>query len=216
MLHAGLDLSRKRLDFHLLDQAGVTVEIGAAPPDGDGLRGLAARISRHRQPLRAAIESMTGARFVHDQLELHGWEVRPMSNHTPPPPDDHALLHREGVDGSSPSEGSSEKPANAGLSSSRSATTKYRRVHELLGRRSKRAVFASISTELLSQALPSRDWRSGPHPRPVRKLATLLRVPRVTPDVTTLIARLRAELGGRMHPAVPLDSADASTRGEQR
>jgi len=75
MLHAGLDLSRKRLDFHLLDEAGETVEVGAAPPDADGLRGLAGRVSRHRQPLRAAIESMTGARFVHDQLELHGWEV---------------------------------------------------------------------------------------------------------------------------------------------
>ena len=75
MLHAGLDLSRKRLDFHLLDRAGETVDVGAAPPDGDGLRGLAVRLSRHREPLRAAIESMTGARFVHDRLELHGWEV---------------------------------------------------------------------------------------------------------------------------------------------
>ena len=75
MLHAGLDLSRKRLDFHLLDEAGETVEVGAAPPDGDGLHGLVARLSRHRQPVRAAIESMTGARFVHDQLELAGWEV---------------------------------------------------------------------------------------------------------------------------------------------
>jgi transposase len=61
MLHAGLDLSRKRLDFHLLDEAGETVDVGAAPPDADGLRGLAARVGRHRQPLRAAIESMTGA-----------------------------------------------------------------------------------------------------------------------------------------------------------
>lgn len=75
MLHAGLDLSRKRLDFHVLDEAGETVEVGAAPLDGDGLRGLAARLARHRQPLRVAIESMTGARIVHDQLELHGWEV---------------------------------------------------------------------------------------------------------------------------------------------
>lgn len=75
MLHAGVDLSRKRLDFHLLDEAGETVEVGTAPPDGDGLRGLAIRVGRHRQPVRAAIESMTGARFVHDQLELHGWEV---------------------------------------------------------------------------------------------------------------------------------------------
>jgi transposase len=75
MLHAGLDLSRKRLDFHLLDPRGMTVEIGAAPPDADGLRGLAARVGRQRQPVQAAIESMTGARFVHDQLELLGWEV---------------------------------------------------------------------------------------------------------------------------------------------
>jgi transposase len=75
MLHAGLDLSRKRLDFHLLDEQGGTVEVGAAPPDGDGLHGLIARLSRHRQPVRAAIESMTGARFVHDQLELAGWDV---------------------------------------------------------------------------------------------------------------------------------------------
>ena len=75
MLHAGLDLSRKRLDFHLLDEQGESVEVGAAPPDADGLRGLSVRVDRYRQPVRAAIESMTGARFVHDQLELHGWEV---------------------------------------------------------------------------------------------------------------------------------------------
>ena len=75
MLHAGLDLSRKRLDYHLLDEEGTSVEVGAAPPDADGLRQLALRLRRHGQPLRAAIESMTGARFVHDQLELHGFEV---------------------------------------------------------------------------------------------------------------------------------------------
>ncbi len=75
MLHAGLDLSRKRLDFHLLDERGESVEVGAAPPDADGLRGLAAHLRRHGEPVRGAIESMTGARFVHDQLELHGWEV---------------------------------------------------------------------------------------------------------------------------------------------
>jgi len=31
MLYAGLDLSRKRLDFCLLDQLGEKVEVGAAP-----------------------------------------------------------------------------------------------------------------------------------------------------------------------------------------
>ena len=36
MLYAGLDLSRKRLDFHLLDGEGATVEVGAAPPYADG------------------------------------------------------------------------------------------------------------------------------------------------------------------------------------
>jgi transposase len=75
MLHAGLDLSRRRLDFHLLDGRGETVEAGAAPPDADGLRSLAERVGRHRQPIRAAIESMNGARFVHDQLKRHGWQV---------------------------------------------------------------------------------------------------------------------------------------------
>src|SRR5216683_3942497 len=75
MLYAGLDLSRKRLDFHLLDGEGATVEVGAAPPDADGLLALTRRLDRHREPIRAAIESMNGARFVHDRLELAGWQV---------------------------------------------------------------------------------------------------------------------------------------------
>ena len=45
MLHAGLDLSRRRVDYCVLDEAGVVVEAGAAPPDADGLaikvKGLA-------------------------------------------------------------------------------------------------------------------------------------------------------------------------------
>jgi hypothetical protein len=72
MLYAGLDLSRKRLDFHLLDGEGATVERGATPPDADGLQRLSERIARHGAPVRAAIESMNGARFVHDRLELAG------------------------------------------------------------------------------------------------------------------------------------------------
>ena len=77
MLHAGLDLSRQRLDYCLLDGEGGRVEVGAAPPDGDGLRGLARRVElRHGTvAVRAAIESMNGARFVHDTLERCGWEV---------------------------------------------------------------------------------------------------------------------------------------------
>jgi transposase len=75
MLYAGLDLSRKRLDFHLLDADGASVDVGASPPDADGLRGLTERLARHGAPIRAAIESMNGARFVHDRLELAGWQV---------------------------------------------------------------------------------------------------------------------------------------------
>jgi transposase len=67
MLHVGLDLSRKRLDFEALDPDGARLEAGAAPPEVDGLAGLARRFERHRRPVRAALESMNGARFVHDQ-----------------------------------------------------------------------------------------------------------------------------------------------------
>jgi transposase len=75
MLHAGLDLSRRRLDVCLLSDHAEVVEQTAAPPDADGLRGLVGRAARYRQPVRAVIESMNGARFVHDTLEGLGWEV---------------------------------------------------------------------------------------------------------------------------------------------
>jgi transposase len=73
MLHVGLDLSRRRLDFHALDERGATVAVDATPPDADGLAALARRFAGAQ--VRAAIESMNGARFVHDQLELAGWQV---------------------------------------------------------------------------------------------------------------------------------------------
>jgi hypothetical protein len=75
MLYAGLDLSRERLDFHVLGGDGTTVDVGASPPDADGLDRLSQRLDQHREPIRAAIESMNGARFVHDPLELAGWQV---------------------------------------------------------------------------------------------------------------------------------------------
>jgi hypothetical protein len=40
MLYVGLDLSRKRLDFHAADPDGERVVAGAAPPEADGLRQL--------------------------------------------------------------------------------------------------------------------------------------------------------------------------------
>ena len=47
MLYAGLDLSRQRLDVHVLDEDGETVEVTAVHPDGDALRTLVDRIGRH-------------------------------------------------------------------------------------------------------------------------------------------------------------------------
>ncbi|MBV9281885.1 MAG: IS110 family transposase [Chloroflexi bacterium] len=75
MLHAGLDLSRKRLDVHVVDDEMVTVEVTGVLPDRGGLQALVQRLASHGQPVRAAIESMTGARFIHDELERLGWEV---------------------------------------------------------------------------------------------------------------------------------------------
>lgn len=75
MLYVGLDLSRKRLDFHAADRDGEPIAVGAAPPDTDGLRHLVKRLGDAEEVV-AVIETMNGARFVHDQLELQGWDVR--------------------------------------------------------------------------------------------------------------------------------------------
>jgi transposase len=78
MLHAGLDLSRRRLDYCLLAQDGRPLETGAVSPDAGSLDGFARRVERRwgpRAQVCAAIESMTGARFVHDSLERCGWDV---------------------------------------------------------------------------------------------------------------------------------------------
>jgi len=78
MLHAGLDLSRRRLDYCLVDEGGVVVETGASAPDADALAGLVGLIELRHGPVAvcAVIESMNGARFVHDVLERCGWVVQ--------------------------------------------------------------------------------------------------------------------------------------------
>jgi hypothetical protein len=75
MLHVGLDLSRTRLDVHVMDQTGTSVAVTTAAPDVGGLASLAYRLGELGQPVAAVIESMNGARFIHDQLELRGWTV---------------------------------------------------------------------------------------------------------------------------------------------
>jgi transposase len=75
MLYVGLDLSRKRLDWQALLPDGERAAIGAVPPDRDGLTKLVRQLG-DAEGVLAVIESMSGARFVHDELELHGWDVR--------------------------------------------------------------------------------------------------------------------------------------------
>src|SRR3954470_1809065 len=75
MLHVGLDLSRTRLDVHVMDEAGAPLAVTTAAPDAGGLASLAYRVGEFGGPVAAVIESMNGARFVHDRLELDGWQV---------------------------------------------------------------------------------------------------------------------------------------------
>ena len=76
MLHAGLDLSRRKLEVCLLSEEGEHLDQLAVPPDADSLRTLVRRIAEvHAEPVLAVIESMTGARIVHDTLEQEGWGV---------------------------------------------------------------------------------------------------------------------------------------------
>src|ERR1700749_1149664 len=92
MLHVGLDLSRRRVDVCLISSEGELVEHFRAPADRDGLYGLTRRgeggLVEHSgapagrdglyafrgrgavygEPVRGVVESMNGARFVHDEL----------------------------------------------------------------------------------------------------------------------------------------------------
>jgi len=75
VLHVGLDLSRKRIDVCLISDQGELIDRFAAIPDRDGLYGLVRRVAAYGEPVRAVVESMNGARFVHDELVAQGWEV---------------------------------------------------------------------------------------------------------------------------------------------
>ena len=75
MLYVGLDLSRKRLDWQALLPTGERAAIGAVAPDREGLHTLRQQLG-DAEGVIAGIESMSGARFVHDELELGGWDVR--------------------------------------------------------------------------------------------------------------------------------------------
>ena len=75
-LYVGGDLSRKRLDWQAVWTDGAECGAGAAGPDREGLAELAEKLGLLAERVVVVIESMTGARFVHDELESHGLEVR--------------------------------------------------------------------------------------------------------------------------------------------
>jgi transposase len=76
MLHVGLDLSRRKIDVCVLSDVGEHLDRLVVPPDVDSLRTLARRVDEvHGEPVCAVVESMTGARLVHDTLEQAGWDV---------------------------------------------------------------------------------------------------------------------------------------------
>src|SRR4051794_41957229 len=54
MLHVGLDLSRTRVDVHVMNEAGAPMLVTTAAPDAGGLASLAARIGAFEQPVTAA------------------------------------------------------------------------------------------------------------------------------------------------------------------
>jgi hypothetical protein len=75
VLHVGLDLGRKRIEVCLISDQGEMIDRFAAIPDRDGLHGLARRVAVYGEPVRGVVESMNGARFVHDELVRYGWGV---------------------------------------------------------------------------------------------------------------------------------------------
>jgi hypothetical protein len=71
----GSESSRDRRLSALERGSGEVVDDWASPPHADGLCGPAARAAMWASAARGVIESMNGARFVHDRLEEHGWDV---------------------------------------------------------------------------------------------------------------------------------------------
>jgi len=63
------------VDVCLISDQRELVDHFLVPADRDGLYGLTRRVAVYGEPVRGVIESMNGARFIHDELAAHGWEV---------------------------------------------------------------------------------------------------------------------------------------------
>ena len=76
MLHAGLDLSRRKVDVCLLSEQGELLDQRSRLLTATRL-SLARRVEEtYREPVCTVVESMSGARFVHDTLEQAAWGGR--------------------------------------------------------------------------------------------------------------------------------------------
>ncbi len=75
MLHAGLDLSRKRVDVCLVSDQGELLGSSRRRRIATVCAGSRAGSLRTGCQVRGVVESMNGARFVRDELAAHGWEV---------------------------------------------------------------------------------------------------------------------------------------------
>src|SRR4051794_41906984 len=70
MLHVGLDLSRTRVDVHVMNEAGAPMLVTTAAPDAGGGASLGPRGGGFGPPGTAAGESMTRARVRHYPPEV--------------------------------------------------------------------------------------------------------------------------------------------------
>ena len=76
MLHVGLDAQSQEAGCLSALSEGGHLDQLAVPSDVDCLRSLARRVDGvHGEHVCAVVESMTGARLVHDTLEAEGWSV---------------------------------------------------------------------------------------------------------------------------------------------
>jgi transposase len=75
VLYVGLDLSRKRIDWQAVWPDGAECGAGAVSPDREALARFGSQVRLVGDAV-LVIESMTGARFVHDELERYGLDVR--------------------------------------------------------------------------------------------------------------------------------------------
>jgi hypothetical protein len=78
MLYAGLDLSRQRLDVHLLDEQGRTVEVTAIHPDADALHALATLDILWTPPARQSVADAGAERWW--WYPQAGLRTRPLSD----------------------------------------------------------------------------------------------------------------------------------------